>query len=250
MHKRSLSQCIGFTLAPGLLRNSPSVCSQLVIHHSQCKFSPPERRPSWLILLIREESGIGHVDPVTTVKSGKSGRPRKEIDVEFLQDAMSSQRRISISTLARTLGIDRHVLSRRLKEAGISTKFSALRKSDLDELVKGFRTTKPESGLRYLAGFLRQRGLKIQKRRVTASVKRVDGLGRILRQRHKIKRRTYKVSRPNALWHIDGHHKLILWGFVIHGIIDGCAHVVGSICPFKSITKWFLGHGLAGQYKQ
>ncbi|ESK83118.1 hypothetical protein Moror_6050 [Moniliophthora roreri MCA 2997] len=30
------------------------------------------------------------------------------------------------------------------------------------------------------------------------------------------------------MWHIDRHHKLIRWGFVIHGIIDGfCRTVVG-----------------------
>ncbi|KIJ99156.1 hypothetical protein K443DRAFT_62827, partial [Laccaria amethystina LaAM-08-1] len=36
---------------------------------------------------------------------------------------------------------------------------------------------------------------------------------------HKHKR--YHVPRPNSLWHIDGHHKLIVWGIVIHGIADG-----------------------------
>ncbi|KAG2134987.1 hypothetical protein BD769DRAFT_1293898, partial [Suillus cothurnatus] len=36
----------------------------------------------------------------------------------------------------------------------------------------------------------------------------------------------YKVSQPNALWHMDGHHKLIHWGIVIHGIIDGYCRTV------------------------
>ncbi|KAJ7769849.1 hypothetical protein B0H16DRAFT_1217393, partial [Mycena metata] len=63
--------------------------------------------------------------------------------------------------------------------------------------------------------------LKVQKRRVYSSVRRVDGLGRALRQRRVIKRKPYIVSRPHAVWHVDGHHKLILWGFVIHGFIDG-----------------------------
>jgi hypothetical protein len=31
----------------------------------------------------------------------------------------------------------------------------------------------------------------------------------------------YWVPHPNAVWHIDGHHKLIKWGFVIHGAIEG-----------------------------
>jgi len=36
----------------------------------------------------------------------------------------------------------------------------------------------------------------------------------------------YSVDHPNALWHIDGHHKLILWGIVIHGIADGDSRTV------------------------
>ncbi|KAE9382610.1 hypothetical protein BT96DRAFT_778281, partial [Gymnopus androsaceus JB14] len=37
------------------------------------------------------------------------------------------------------------------------------------------------------------------------------------------------VSRPNALWHIDGHHKLIMWGFVIHGVVDGYSRIVPGL---------------------
>lgn len=35
-----------------------------------------------------------------------------------------------------------------------------------------------------------------------------------------ISRRAYCVPGPNSLWHIDGHHSLISWGFVIHGAIQ------------------------------
>ena len=28
------------------------------------------------------------------------------------------------------------------------------------------------------------------------------------------------VTWPNSLWHIDGHHSLIRWQFVIHGCCD------------------------------
>ncbi|KAJ7718182.1 hypothetical protein B0H14DRAFT_2303534, partial [Mycena olivaceomarginata] len=63
--------------------------------------------------------------------------------------------------------------------------------------------------------------LRVQKRWVYCSVRRVDGIGRILRQRHVFRAGKYQVLRPHALWHIDGPHKLILWGIVIHGIVDG-----------------------------
>ena len=35
-----------------------------------------------------------------------------------------------------------------------------------------------------------------------------------------IKRREYKSSRPNTLWHVDGHHKLGPWDIMIHGLTD------------------------------
>ncbi|KAJ7172911.1 hypothetical protein C8R43DRAFT_821115, partial [Mycena crocata] len=63
--------------------------------------------------------------------------------------------------------------------------------------------------------------LRVQKERARLSLKRVDALGQALRTRLAIRRRRYKVPRPNYLWHCDGHHKLIWWGVVIHGFIDG-----------------------------
>ena len=34
------------------------------------------------------------------------------------------------------------------------------------------------------------------------------------------------MAGPNSLWHIDGHHSLVSWGFVIHGGIDGFSRLV------------------------
>ena len=31
---------------------------------------------------------------------------------------------------------------------------------------------------------------------------------------------------PNGLWHIDGHHSLVNWGFIIHGGIDGFSRLI------------------------
>ena len=39
-------------------------------------------------------------------------------------------------------------------------------------------------------------------------------------------RRAYSVAGPNSLWHLDGHHSLVHWGFVIHGAIDGFSRLV------------------------
>ncbi|KAJ6497289.1 hypothetical protein C8R45DRAFT_768982, partial [Mycena sanguinolenta] len=61
----------------------------------------------------------------------------------------------------------------------------------------------------------------VQRRRLVHSLRRVDNLGLMLRRRGIAKRRVNHVKRPNALWHLDGHHKMIRWGIVVHGFVDG-----------------------------
>lgn len=77
--------------------------------------------------------------------------------------------------------------------------------------------------------------LRIQRHRVIASINRVDKLGQGMRQQvgKKISRRKYSVPRPNALWHIDGHHKLIAWGIVLHGVADGYTRKVCAVCACR-----------------
>ncbi|MEQ2266054.1 hypothetical protein XENORESO_017225 [Xenotaenia resolanae] len=41
-----------------------------------------------------------------------------------------------------------------------------------------------------------------------------------------LRRRQYSVPAPNAMWHIDGNHKLIRWRFVVHGGIDGFSRLI------------------------
>jgi hypothetical protein len=139
---------------------------------------------------------------------------------------MAPQRNISVSKLARLLHMDRHTLSYYLRLYNVQRKFSDLSNADLDILVCTYKMDKPESGIRYLVGFLRTHGVRVQKRDVLQSIRRVDGLGRTIRQQAAIRHRKYTSSRPNALWHCDGHHKLILWGIVIHGFVDGYCRTV------------------------
>ena len=58
---------------------------------------------------------------------------------------------------------------------------------------------------------------------------------------------------PNNVWHIDGHHKLIRWRFVIHGGIDGfsrtivylrCAGNNRAITVLRAFTDAVAKYGL------
>ena len=129
------------------------------------------------------------------------------------------------------LGVSRNHLRQEMKLYGIDRSFTTISDDDLDSIIRDYKQRKPKTGLRYIRGYLSDLGLRIPKERVRMSLQRVDPLGQTLRRREVIQRRTYEVPRPNYLWHIDGHHKMIRWGFVIHGITDGyCRTVSGWIC--------------------
>jgi hypothetical protein len=170
------------------------------------------------------------------MKTGKRGRPKKFIDLDFLCEACSAHRQLSITSLAMTLNVHRNVLWRFMKEHGIQNRYSNISNNRLDDLIRAFKQQKPESGVRYAIGYLRSHSMCIQRHRVLASMQRVDRLGHRLRERKAIQRRKYEVKRPNALWHLDGHHKMIRWGIVIHGIVDGyCRTVCGGSCKSETI---------------
>ncbi|KAJ6462901.1 hypothetical protein C8R45DRAFT_762956, partial [Mycena sanguinolenta] len=66
--------------------------------------------------------------------------------------------------LADLLKCHRTTLYRRMKKHGLSRQYAALSNNDLDALVRGFKRDRPESGLRYLMGFLRMHGIRVQRR--------------------------------------------------------------------------------------
>lgn len=77
--------------------------------------------------------------------------------------------------------------------------FSDISDDNLDNHVREILRTTPNSGQRLIEGGLRQRGLRIQRRRIQDSI-RVDPVIRTLRGARYIIRRVYNVPCPNALW--------------------------------------------------
>ena len=66
-------------------------------------------------------------------------------------------------------------------------------------------------------GHLQSAGIRVQRRRVKQSVASNDQIHSNMRWHQVLSRRSYSLHGPNSLWHIDGHHSLIRWRFVIHG---------------------------------
>ena len=104
--------------------------------------------------------------------------------------------------------------------------FSTISDPSLDTIVKEYKDAHPSTGIRYLRGYLFQQGMRVQRERIITSLSRVDNVAKATLRNKVIKRREYKSARPNASWHVDGHHKLGPWGIVIHGFTDGYDRVV------------------------
>ncbi|EIM91965.1 uncharacterized protein STEHIDRAFT_34742, partial [Stereum hirsutum FP-91666 SS1] len=128
--------------------------------------------------------------------------------------------------LARIIDVHRHTLRHYTKvhRAYVGRKFSDISDDELDIILTAYRTQKPGLGIRYILGFLRGLRVQIQRERIRLSLRQIDGLAQALQNYEAVDDRRYSVPWSNYLWHLDGHHKLILWGFVIHGIIDGHDH--------------------------
>lgn len=78
-------------------------------------------------------------------------------------------------------------------------------------------------------GYLKAKGIIVQKRRIQHILREVDPRNSVLRWGFVSYRRKYSVPGPNSLWHIDGHHALVRWRLVTHGGIDGYSRLIVGI---------------------
>ena len=107
------------------------------------------------------------------------------------------------------------------------TGFSDLSDDELDVIVARFmRNHGTLVGYSLVCSHLRSIGIRVQRDRIRKSIARFDPVNSRIRWATVIARRSYRVAGPNSLWHIDGHHSLVTWEFVIHGAIDGFSRLV------------------------
>lgn len=126
--------------------------------------------------------------------------------------------------IAIMLGVHRNTLTNWRKEVGFADPMQTLTDEALDEIIMEHK--QENRGEKTTEGYLRSMGYKITRNALRKSINRVDLAGRQLRKQKAVKRREYQVEGPHHLWHIDGHHKLIKYGLVTHGCIDGFSRTV------------------------
>lgn len=146
------------------------------------------------------------------------GRPKLDVSKEEIL----SLRQLNYSWLeiSEILQVSRQTLHRRLHEFGID-KFTAISESDLDCTLQHIKAEHPACGEVMIQGHLLHNGIKVQRSKLRAAIHRVDHVNTVSRHSSVIRRRIYSAPHPNAVWHLDGNHKMIRWKLVIHAGIDG-----------------------------
>lgn len=137
------------------------------------------------------------------------GRPKYDLPVGQLRFLL--EHGFTCSKISSMLGISESTVHRRMSENGLSVRnlYSNLSDSDLKEMIHQAHVSFPNAGYRLVLGWLNQRGHRVQEYRVRQLMREVDPVGVTNRYFQSIHRRTYSVASPQALWHVDGNHKLI-----------------------------------------
>ena len=130
-----------------------------------------------------------------------------------------------ICDIAAIFDCSRKTIERRMTKYGID-RYTTVTNEDLDRLVEEITTLFPRCGEKTIAGRLIAGGIRVPRQRVRDSLLRVDPTGLHARCRNILHRRKYQVASPNALWHLDGYHKLIRWKLLVHGCIDGFSRLI------------------------
>ena len=151
----------------------------------------------------------------------------KECAIDQMQLTFLVEQGFKTKDIAKVFNCSRRTIERRMSEYCIEGKiFSSLTDDDLDVKVSDICSLNPLIGEKTVQDRLRHQGIRVQRSKLRASMKRVDPHGVKARLKHVLHRRQYSVPGPNSLWHLDGYHKLIRWGFVIHGGIDGYSRLI------------------------
>ncbi|CAH3187569.1 unnamed protein product, partial [Porites lobata] len=181
--------------------------------------------------------------PSLLVKSEGPGRPRVHIPPEVLEELRGLG--FTWQKIASIFKVSRWTIMRRVRlfELENLSLFSSITDEEIDDIIRDYIARHGSTtGESYLRGYFRALGYTIQRRRIRESLNRVDPRNTALRWGALVSRRVYFVPWPNSLWHLDGHHSLIRWGFIIHGCIDGYSRIIIFLhCSTNNLASTVLG---------
>jgi len=156
--------------------------------------------------------------------TGQPGRPKILLSLDIVELLRSCG--YTWPQVADAMQISRTTLWRRLKDNWHVQSYTDISDDELDSYTSQIQREHPNCGQQLLFGYLKDKGIVVQRQRLRDSIARTDPIRRHLRWHEVVSRRTYSVRRSNSLWHIDGHHSLIRWRMVVHGGIDGYSRMI------------------------
>ena len=177
---------------------------------------------------LRESTFNYSALPCERIYTGLSGQPK--LDVSKRQIELLRELHFPWVRIAELLGVSTKTIIRRRREFQMDdmgdTSWSSIEDGELRELMQQIMNVTPGIGQSRMLGALHSRNIRVQRWRVREMMHVLDPVGTSLRWRGTICRRKYNVLCPNALWHIDGNHKMIRWRFVVHTAIDGYSRLI------------------------
>ncbi|XP_045029468.1 uncharacterized protein LOC116926095 [Daphnia magna] len=154
----------------------------------------------------------------------------------------------SVKQIAKWFCVSRWTILRKLKQFKISRKkFSNIDDCDLMQVIANVLADKPNMGGDvYLRHHLKTNvGVFVQRWRIRKCVHEI--FGSQPRAKNTIKRRRYQVRAPLSMVHLDTHHKLIRWRFVVVGAVDGFSRKIFCMkLDTNNKAKTVLKHFLTG----
>ena len=153
-------------------------------------------------------------DHVQASTQQQRGTPIRESHIRFYLE-----HNFTIQQIANMFGCSRRTVERRMGEYGNSSRdrYSQIGDNDLVTLVSSFVSQNPNLGQRSIDGLLRTQSVVIKRQHLRETMWAVDPEGVQVCLRCSLHWREYHVEGPNALYHVDGYHKLVRWKMVIHG---------------------------------
>jgi hypothetical protein len=176
----------------------------------------------------RDQPDEPFIQVISTSLPGKRGRPRKDINREWLAQMSSIRAKPGLSTL---LGVSARTIRRREVEYGLRApgvsfvqrqvledgthdiiyngqppSLPALSNQEVDSIVASHLEIFPNFGRSMITGSLLSTGVHLTRRQIRSSYDRLQGGPTQVFSGRRIHRRRYQVAGPNSLWHHDGQH--------------------------------------------
>ncbi len=143
------------------------------------------------------------------VPTGSIGRPSFDIPRSQLDHLLNN--RFTVPEIANLIGVSVSTIRRRMSIYQLSVRetYTQLGDDELDRMVSDAQLQFPSWGNRLMYSYILSCGVRVQFHRVREAQARIDPVGSFMRRLSHLQRRRYAVPGPQALWHIDGNHKLI-----------------------------------------